>query len=405
MRLSYKHITILSLASLLTFNCVAAEKEQALTETSYKVLSEAQELMESDSYAEAVIKLKQLLTKITNKTYDTAITYQTLGYAYYGLDDLEKANDAFIKALEKRVLPASVAHELEYIVAKLLVYLDDFKGALIYLNKWFEDETDPKAEAWLLAANIYHHMDQYKKMIPYLTKAISKTKNPPVNWYELLASAYIQTKQYKNAAKALEIVVKRSPTRKEAWLQLAAVYQLNKQDRKALAITELAYSKSYLDKDLILALANNYMYLEMPYKAAILLEKEISSNMLESSKDNLELQANGWMLAQEPEKAAQAYQVLIEKYDDAKSHFQLGQIYYELEEWEKTINVLNHYVKMEDITHQGEAWLLLGIASYEINDKKESLKSFNRASVFKSTREQAKWWIEQIQVENGDLES
>lgn len=405
MKLTLPHIIILKLGILFILTANAAEKEQALTESSYKVLSEVQVLMEESKYAAAVKTLKQLLTKITDKTYDTAVTYQTLGYAYYGMDDLGNAKTAFIKALESQTLPTEVTHELEYSIVKLLMYQDDFKNALIYLNKWFEEEPEPNADAYLLAANIYHHLDQYKEMIPYLDKAIAKTNNPPISWFELLASAYIQTKQYKNAAKTLKVVVKRSPSRKEAWLQLAAVYQLSKQDKKALATTELAYSKGFLDETQIIALANNYLYLEMPFKAAVLLETEMQSGGIKSSKNNLELQATSWMLAQEPKKAAKVYQSLINNYDDENSYFLLGQIYYELAEWKKSINALKHYVTMDNTEHKGEAWLLLGIASYETKNKKESLNSFNHALSFKNTKEQAKWWIEQIQSEKEKLDS
>jgi len=41
----------------------------------------------------------------------------------------------------------------------------------------------------------------------------------------------------------------------------------------------------------------------------------------------------------------------------------------------------------------------------QMKDKIEALKSFNRASVFKNTKEHAKWWIEQIQAESENRDS
>jgi hypothetical protein len=52
----------------------------------------------------------------------------------------------------------------------------------------------------------------------------------------------------------------------------------------------------------------------------------------------------------------------------------------------------------------GEAWLMMGMCQYELNEKKASLVSFNKALGHQQSREQARWWLQQINEELEDTD-
>jgi len=49
---------------------------------------------------------------------------------------------------------------------------------------------------------------------------------------------------------------------------------------------------------------------------------------------------------------------------------------------------------------ESNAWLLLGISSYHQKDTLRSRQALDKALGFKETREQAAWWLEQIEEES-----
>ncbi len=386
--------------SLFSIEINAAGQEQTLSESSYQIINESQQLMTNDQPRDAIKILKILLKQIQDKPYDLAVTYQMLGHAYYQTNDTKNARQAFINAAEINKLPKNIQHELELNIARLLAFDESYKEALKYLEKWLEYEPDPNADAHLLAATIFYHLNDYNKMIPHLNNAISKTNKVPMNWYELLASAYIQTKQYSNAANIFEKLVRLEPTKKQNWMQLMAAYQLAKQDKRSLAINELAYKKGFLDKQQIISLANTYLYLDIPIKAAMLLEKEIQKGKLTTSKSNLELLANSWMLAHEKTKAISALEKITETDRDPELFFRLGQLYYESSQWEKAIEHLSQVISHDNKEQTAQALLLTGIAFYELNDQELSRDSFTKALSYKKTREHARWWLQQLKDKN-----
>ena len=371
--------------------------DQALSSLSYKVLSAAQEQLDNGQHVEAIKTIRPLLKKIQDKPYDQAVAYQTLGFAFYAANDSKNAKAAFIKAASLNSLPADIQQKLLFNVTKILTLDEDYKTANTYLKKWMDTKPKMDSDGHILAAMIYYNLEQYKAMVPHLKSAISLNKNAPLNWRELLASAYIQLKQYKNAAAVYEQLVRIKPNQKQLWIQLATIYQLANNSKKALAVTELAYKNNLLDENEIFDLANNYLYHNMPYKAGNLLSSNLANNNIKANRSNLELLANSWILAQETDKAISALKTLSEVSNDTEISFRLGQMYYENNQWQEAVNTLKPVVKDKNFESRSKALLILGISAYEINDIALSENAFSKAMAYKETKDNARQWLRQIE--------
>ena len=400
-----------ALASLaILLSCAALsqgqENQRVLPESTYKSLNSVQEVMDLGEHETAEEILIKLLSKPADNPYETAVINQTLGYVYIAMDENEKAATAFIKAVEHNVLPNEVIHELYYIIAQLLIHSGKYVEGIDYFQKWLVLEGNPGADAHLLAATAYYQLGNYQGMIPHMQDAIRKSDNPEQSWYELLLTGYFETKDFNSAAELLEKMVNLYPDENDYWLRLAGVYQQLKQDEKALAILELALGKGILGEPEILQLTQIYLYLDLPYKAATLINDELDKGTISRTRETLELLANSWLLAREKERAAQALNELATISDDIFVIYKLGQIYFEMEKWDAAIDSLETAIKNRNPEYEADAWLLLGIAAYHNNDNIRSLKAFNQALSFDSTKEQAQWWLdklnnEQMAIENG----
>ena len=134
----------------------------------------------------------------------------------------------------------------------------------------------------------------------------------------------------------------------------------------------------------------------MPYKAATVLEKEMATGKIDTSLKTLNMLVDGWILAQENEKAESVFNEIINLYNDEKSRLRLGQLYIENEQWNKAAGVLNIELETEDITLISKINLLLGIAQFNTENVPEAKHSFTQALSDKTTKEQAEWWLDHI---------
>jgi len=379
------------------------DKQYLLSKETYDLLNVTRIAMEENSYHAVIQKLTVYLDKENIKSYDKAVINQTLGYAYNAQENYKRSIESFIKAVRSDALPDKMTHELTYIIAQLYIHSEKYTEGLSYLDKWFEKESNPSSEAHLLAASAYYQINQFKKLIPHAKSAIEKSDAPQQSWYELLIAGYYETRMYRDAALLLETMINKYPDNDNYWLQLVAVYQQNKQEKKALAISELAYEKGILKGDDIIQLAQTYLYLQLPLEAAAILDSEINNGTIDYSKTNIELLSNSWLLAHDEEKAAFILEQYVSRFNDISLRYKLAYIYVELENWDKAKNTLEAVVTDKNITIQPEieatAWLLLGISSYHKKDTVRSKQALNKALAFKQTRDHARWWLNQIEEE------
>lgn len=386
------------IAALLVCICPATaeqEDQYLLSNNVYEAISAARELMDKNEYTQAESKLTGLLSTNISQ-YEKAVANQTLGYVYIAMDKYSQATAAFIKSVEANALPDDVTHAINFIIAQLLANDDKHKESLVYLNAWFAKEANPKPEAHMLAATVYYRLEDYGNMILQIQKAMEKSQKPEQGWYEMLLAGFYETNDHNNAAALLEKMIKLYPGKDIYWLQLAATYQFLKQYKKSLAIYELALKKNILGEPEIIQLAHLYINEEIPYKAARLLTDEINRGRINRSVDNLELLANGWLLAREFDHATEILTGIAQIKNDPAVYFRIGQVYFEQENWQNAIASLEQASKDEKITNIAEAYLLLGIAAYHNNDHSRSAKALNRAMSYKNTREQAQWWLNKL---------
>ena len=372
-----------------------SQEQPALTRESYDVLNAARELMDENKYSEAENKLRQLLDTKPGQ-YDEAVTWQTLGYIYISTNDYRKAADCFIKSVKFDVLPEKVTHEIYYNIARLLAATSRYKESLEYLLPWFENEPSPGVDAHILAASVYYETNDYPHMISHVKQAIQMSPKPDKNLYEMLLTGYYQTEDFKQAANLLEKMVVFYPDDGNYWTQLAAAYQLSKDYRKALAMYEIALKKGVLDETNTLRLVHLYLQEDLPYKAASLLSEKMDSGYLQKTPENLELLANGWLLARETDNAITALTHLANVKSEPAIYYRIGRLQFDRENWENAITSLEKATRIDDPDSRAEAFLLMGIAAYHLDQTAQSSRALTEALSREITREQAKWWLDKL---------
>jgi tetratricopeptide (TPR) repeat protein len=165
-------------------------------------------------------------------------------------------------------------------------------------------------------------------------------------------------------------------------------------------VQQVAYLQGLLTEDKELRrLARSYLYNDLPYPAAHVLEKGLAEGAIEADAEAFELLANGLIAAREYDRSLTPLEKAAELSDDGNLFVRLGQVHLQREEWRQAAEQLREAIEKGGLKNPGNAQLLLGIAYYNDRRVGQARSSFVRASQHDSTREKAERWITHLENE------
>ncbi|HKX57661.1 MAG TPA: hypothetical protein VJN01_16235, partial [Xanthomonadales bacterium] len=204
------------------------------------------------------------------------------------------------------------------------------------------------------------------------------------------------------AAATLELMISRWPDKKTYWTQLTQVYYKLKQDNKALSVLALAYRKNLLDTQSdIIFLSSLYSNANVPYKSAEVLQKGITSGVVEASDRHWALVADTWYAAEEMENALAAYEKAGTAARTGEIDLRRGYILVDLERWPPAKEALSAAISKGGLDERktGEAYLLRGMTEFNLGNYDAASADWGRASRYPKARDAAQQWMNHLEEE------
>jgi len=260
-------------------------KTKIMGERTGKKVAKAFELYNNDQIGEAIALLEELEP---SNDFDKATVNRYLGNLYAQKEEYSKAVGFIVKALEPDVLNFKDQGDLYKLLGDLYMGQQKYADALKTYNDWmdFTGEQDGKVYARIAQAN--WELKQYSKVLEPADKAIALEKEPSKSFYMLKIGAYFELKQFKNAVKVAETLVKLFPEDGKNWTQLGSFYMQTEDFAKGQTVMEVAYDKGYFDKENHYKILSSYYSLnDIPYKAAIVMEKALNEEKVKRTKQNV----------------------------------------------------------------------------------------------------------------------
>ena len=395
----------------LTSAAVQAEEEQSKprvrrTQTMrpviFKKLDAVRALADEKKYAEALDDLASV-EKIRRNSYEQAMTQNMYAYVYFNQEDYAGAIKAYEEVVSIDNIPESLEQTTLYSLAKLHLIQENYQQALAALNKWFAVVDKPGAEAYILRAQMQFQLDQYQQALPDVKKAIALTKEqgnqPKENWLLLERAVYYQNKDFKSLARNLQDLSTLYP-KAQYWVQLAAVYSELNKPLKELSTLETAYDQGLLNKESqLMSLAYAQMGQEIPYKAALVIEKGMKDDVIKRSARNLSTLGDAWMLAKEYDKAIVAMTEAAKESQKGDDYFKLAQIHTERQEWKLALQNVDKAIKSGDLKAPSSAYILKGNILFNLDDLPYARDSFVAAEKYPQAEKTAKQWLSYIEAE------
>ena len=357
-----------------------------------RYLGAAAEAVDAEDPAEA----KRLLLKLRPNRinpYERALVYRMLAYVAYGADEPDEAIHYFEKVLGEEILPIRDEATIRFNIAQLYAGLQQWSEVVSWVKSWIAYSENPHPLGYFLIGIAYYQLEDFDAAIVNAEKAVDLSPEPKESWLRLLAALFAQKEDYASATPVLEELMLRFP-KKQYWVQLALIYGAREDYRRSLAVQQVAYAQGYLTEDKELRrLARSYLYNDLPYPAAKVLEKGIEEGRIAHDPKSLELLANSWIAAREYDKSLAPLRQAADLAEDGNLHVRMGQVLMQREEWSEAAERLQKAVQKGGLKDPGNAELLLGISYYNDERVARARSSFARARKHDSVRQEADRWI------------
>ena len=146
-------------------------------------------------------------------------------------------------------------------------------------------------------------------------------------------------------------------------------------------------------------LAQLYLFNQLPYKAAKLLDDSIAKGIVVADEKRIQLMAQAYVMAKEDEKAIPVLIKGTEIAEDGKFDEQLAQAYLNTERWKLSIDSANAAITRGGLDNEGNMHLALGMSYFNLGEFDKALGAFDNALAFKKVAKTAKQWSSYVKKE------
>ncbi|MCZ6618347.1 MAG: hypothetical protein O7E57_09465 [Gammaproteobacteria bacterium] len=342
----------------------------AMSEQTFKKLSEAQEFLDLKDYQGALLVLNKMLDRRKRLNgNEIGQVHNMLGFVYFSMDDFEGAireyeaviaqGDKVTEGLETTVL---------YTLAQLSFVVDSFEDALRYMEIWIEKATNPGPEPRIFMGQVYYQMQDFPNAIVQIEfgiqVAVDRGTAVKENWWGLLNYLYFEQENWPKVLEILEILVRDFPKR-EYWVRLAGVYGQQEQEKEQLYSMQAAYTAGFLERETDL---NNFAGLlmqdEVPFRAATVLAQGFKDGTVEKTAKNLRNLGQAWQLSQEVAKAIPVFEDAGKLSDDGKIFERLAHLYLEDDQYSKCVSAANNALEKGGLRKVQTTHVVRGMCLY-----------------------------------------
>ena len=375
----------------------------AMSQQVYEQLMEIQELMEAKDYAKAQVKIDDLRNQKRLSDYERAQIWNISAYSYYLQERLDDAIMAYDQVLAQPDLPEALQFSTLKTKAQLHFQQEQYEDALQVIRELMAAIPEPSADVLMIEGQALFQMQRYEEALVPIRTAINMYRDqgqtPKENWLLLLRVIYFEQKDYNSMIDVVKELIRYYP--KDTYIRtLAGIYSELGDTKKQLALTEVLYDSGILSRaGDITNLANLYLLHGLPYKAAVVLEKEMNSNLVESNERNLRLLSQAWYQAREDQKAIPPLERAAEMTNEGDIYIRLAQAHINLENWGDAASAARKGIQAGGLRRPDQANIMLGMALFNEKRLEQAKRAFEAAARDNRSKRTATQWIAYVDSE------
>ena len=384
---------------LVAFSCVFASDRQQTSRSTFAKLMDVQELWEEEDYPKALQVLEALIEKTGKDSYDYAVVNQYLAHTCVLADCPARSRTALEAAFLVPDLPKEFLADIKLFYAQIVIADEEFELARVNFEDWLRlTEEKPKPSPLFSAAYANFSTEHYARADELLLQAFeSHRATPPDSWYRLRYETLYKLKRFVDAEQIALDLVARSPGNADYWRLLANHHLRREQGPMALAIMTIAYQQGLLDDPGDLRrIITLYSFVEVPERAARLLDTFIADAVFESDFDTLKQLGELWLVSRERDRAIAVLNKATAVAPDGETDVLLGSIYFEDENWEEAHAAFRRAIDRGAAEENERIHLLAGISALRAGMEDEARTALREALKSHELRSQARSFLKQL---------
>ena len=376
------------------------KQAQAVSKEVYDRIQKAQEAIDADDPSGALKILNAVKGKKGLTEYELQNVLNYIGFVYYNMDAIAEAMAVYQEMLRIPSIEDQIKKQTLYTLAQLSTMEEQYAKALGLLDQWFVLETNPAPEPYILYAQNLYQVNRFADMIrpieSAMAVAVKRSLTFKEDWYVLLNFAYFQQENYEKVRDIQKILLVNWP-KKRYWFSLAGAYTELGEEQNLVGAYDAAMTQGMLEKESeLVTMAQLYLQNEVPYKAGVLLDKEMADGRVTKSAKNYRLLSQAWTLAAEDEKAIPALQQAARLSDEGELNLRLGNAYLNLGQYGECVAAITDGIEKGGIKSSDNAQISLGMCLYNQKKYRAAITAFREAGKTRRSRNISRQWINVI---------
>ncbi|MEH6395587.1 hypothetical protein [Pseudoalteromonas sp.] len=364
-------------------------KTRVMGERVGKKVIKAFDLYNEEKLDEAIAMLKEI---DASDDFDKATVNRYLGSMYGQKEQYKTAIKHLQLAVAPDVLNFADQEQSLKTLGDMYAGTEQYAKAKEAYVAWMDFTGEEDATVYTRIAQANYQLEQFKDVFSPADKAIKLQKEPNKGPYQLKLGSYFELKDYKNMVKVGEEIVRIWPDDKKAWVSLGKYYLQTEDYKTGLATMEVAYKNGYFESEVdYKVLSNFYSLNEIPYKAALVLEKSINDKIVKRNKQNISAVASNYHRSKDIEKAAKYYEEAAKFDDDAELYRKAGSLLLQSQNYSAAVVRLNKALELGS-DKKGTIYSDLAEAYYYQEKYKQAYAAITKAMDDPRTRKFAKGW-------------
>ena len=371
-----------------------AQGDSSLPSTSrgtFLKLTEVQKLWETESYDEAITELQELAERVREDAYEYALANQYLAHTRILNGDNAGARQAVEAALSGTEVPLPMQSSLSLFYGQLLIGDEEYESAKTHLEFWFENTDIPPVPGQIFYLAYANYMTgDLPRARTFIERTIDEGGKPNDQWDRIYYQILFEQGEYDLALDVIMGMLNRVPANDGYWRLLVNHYMQREENRDALAALVIANLQNPMTQEADLKrMVSLYGYVEIPEKAARLLDSYMADERVTRDADTLRQLGDLWLMAREREKAKDVLQEAASVAPDGRTYQLLGGIYFEDEQWDDAYAAFLEALDQGGLTNPPQVQLLAGISAYRAGLNREARIALEAAAESDDLRAQA----------------
>ena len=267
------------------------------------------------------------------------------------------------------------------------------------------------AEQRLMMAQLYHLLERKDEALEManigVAEAEAKGLLPKEGFWNIQKVIYYDRDNLSMVSSILEKLVKHYP-KWSHWRQLAGMYGSLERDLDQLVATDVVYLNNELKTEgQVLNLAYLYLGAEVPFRAAVVMEKGMSDEIIDRSPKNLETLGQAWLQAKNLPQALKAFEAASKLSDTGELQYRIASIYLDLGQDKNAYRASLKAERKGVGKNTASNYNKMGSALINLHCYKDAVKVFNKSVKAADTKKKKRFpkqWIKFANYEGDRLQ-